>query len=161
MIRNDEIRVATVGDAAVPEYAIVHKLDAITIVFLFVPTKLTVQARGCQASHAHPLPCLEFGHIAAHLCYNPNNFMSTHKIKQNYWPLVDQTGFNSTYDEMMFCVIHILYLPWNNRIHGDPPIIPHVMEIRVANPTVQDFDRHIVYSIFPVHNSQKQIIVIF
>lgn len=47
------------------------------------------------------------------------------------------------------------YVPGYNRIHGDAPVIPDLVEISVANPTVQDFYGNIVYAVFPVWQKQK------
>ena len=44
----------------------------------------------------------------------------------------------------------VLYgeLPGDNRIHGDAPVIPDMVEISVAYPTVQDFNGNIIGAVF-------------
>ena len=43
-----------------------------------------------------------------------------------------------------------MLLPGDNRIHGYAPVIPEMVEISVANPTVQDFYCNIVHTVFSV-----------
>ena len=87
MISYKHLGVATVGDAAIPENAIVGELNLITVILLLLFAKITLQTRSRQTPHSHSVPYLKLAHIASHLCYQSSNFMPTlisKKKKKNY-----------------------------------------------------------------------------
>ena len=75
MICNQHFGVAAVGDAAIPDNAIVSELNLVTVVLLRVVAELALQTRRCQASHSHSVPDLELGHVSSYLGDQSRNFM--------------------------------------------------------------------------------------
>lgn len=82
MVRHEHIGVATVGNAAVPENAIVGQLNFAAVILLFFLAKIAFQTRRSQAPYSNFVPYLEFAHIDSNLCYYPSYFVPTvYKIK--------------------------------------------------------------------------------
>lgn len=46
-------------------------------------------------------------------------------------------------------------LPWNDGVPSDTPIVFDMVNISVTNPTIQDFDRNVVYSIHSTISKKK------
>lgn len=49
----------------------------------------------------------------------------------------------------------IKYIPGDNGVHSDAPIVSNMVNIGVANTTVQDLDCHIVHPIFSVCHKRR------
>ena len=145
LICNQHSGVSTIGDATIPENTIVGKLNLITVVLLRALAELTLQTWCRQASYSYPVPCFEPCHVGSYLGDNPSNFMPECHIfnSKNH----ESYGYIHTYRERGE---RVLYgeLPGDNRIHGDAPVIPDMVEISVAYPTVQDFNGNIIGAVF-------------
>lgn len=61
-----------------------------------------------------------------------------------YNALVDSVGKSETRSSKQTCIV-----PWNNGIHGDAPVVFDMMNVGVANSTVQDFYGHVIHTILP------------
>lgn len=75
VICDQYFRVAAISDTAIPEDAIIHELELITVVLLRAFAELTLQTRCCQASNPHLISYLEILYVASNLRNHPSNFM--------------------------------------------------------------------------------------
>jgi len=75
VIGDDDVGVATIGDGAVPEDAVVRELHLVAVVLLGVGTELALEAGGRQAAHPDTVPDLELARVASHLNHHPRYFM--------------------------------------------------------------------------------------
>ena len=78
VICNNELGVATVGDAAIPEDSVVHKFHLLTVVFLTSLAVFTIQTWSCHTPYTHSVSFLEPLHIASCLSHHPNDLVSAH-----------------------------------------------------------------------------------
>lgn len=75
--------VAAVGDAAIPEDAVVGELHLVTVVLLRVLAEVALEAGGREAAHAHPVPDLESAHVGPDLRDHPCDLMPGTEEKKN------------------------------------------------------------------------------
>ncbi|GER53961.1 5'-3' exonuclease family protein [Striga asiatica] len=124
LVTYHDVRVASVSRSPVEIFAPVREDHIWALVFEVVLTAGARTTRACHATDPNLVPDFDLGHAGAHLGHDPRNLVA------KAWE-------------------RIIEIPGENGV-GDPArLVLHAVEIRMANPTVQNLQFHVFFPSCP------------